>query len=103
MEWVKGAGGQSIPLYNQTALEMTKHGDLVFIVEGEKDVDTLTKYGRLAVSSPHGATHGNPKGKWIQSYTDKLKVYNVVIIQDNDEVRKAYAHSRGHFSFTNRN
>jgi len=89
--WEKGAGGQAIPLYNLSALATAKQGDMVYVVEGEKDVDTLTKHGRIAICSPHGATKDDPKGKWKRSYTEMLKGYHIVIIQDNDEVGKAFA------------
>lgn len=89
--WQKGANGQFYPLYNQSVLATVKPDDTVYIVEGEKDVDLLTVYGRLAICSPHGATAGNPNGKWVQAYSDTLTGFNVAIIQDNDTTGKVYA------------
>ena len=66
--WEKGAGGQAIPLYKQSALATAKPGDVVYVVEGEKDVDTLAKHGKIAVCSPYGATKADPKGKWKYDY-----------------------------------
>jgi hypothetical protein len=58
---------------------------LVFVVEGEKDVDLLEGYGLLAVSCPMGA------GKWKDSYSEKLSSSNVVIVPDNDEAGRTHA------------
>lgn len=90
-KWENGADGLEIPLYNQSVLEKVKLGEIVFVVEGEKDVDTLTKHGKIAVCSPHGATSSNPGSKWSSKYTEALSGHRVAIIQDNDVVGKAYA------------
>lgn len=74
---------ENIPLYN---LEALKKND-VFIVEGEKDVDTITRLNLPAVCSPDGAG----TGKWKDSYTNYLKGKRVYIIPDNDDVGKAFA------------
>jgi len=89
--WHKSTNGQSIPLYNQSTLASVNENATVYVVEGEKDVDLLTSLDRAAVCSPHGATKGNPKGKWLQDYSVALQDFNVVIIPDNDEVGKTYA------------
>lgn len=89
--WKNGKGGQVIPLYNQSVLTTTKPSDTVYLVEGEKDVDTLKVNKKIAVCSPHGATKGTPKGKWLPEYTAMLKGYNVAILQDNDDIGKIYA------------
>lgn len=61
--------------------------DTVFIVEGEKDVDALTRCGITASCSPDGAG----PGKWKDSYTTWFTGKSVCIIQDNDQVGKAFA------------
>lgn len=43
---------ENVPLYNGMVLEKA---EAIFLVEGEKDVDTLTKHGLPAVSLPNGA------------------------------------------------
>jgi 5S rRNA maturation endonuclease (ribonuclease M5) len=85
--WVKGMNNIVPPLYNQNALKTGQAA--VFIVEGEKDVDTLKKLGIIAVSSPHGA--GNGKNKWLPEYSQKLKGFDVIILQDNDKPGKEFA------------
>lgn len=59
----------------------------VFIVEGEKDADSLHKLGYNAASGEDGAG----PGKWRTEYTEQLKGLSVCILQDNDEIGKAYA------------
>ena len=53
--------------------------DAVFLVEGEKDVDTLKACGVPACSVPNGA-----KSKWEPQFTDMLRGKEVYIIPDND-------------------
>jgi putative DNA primase/helicase len=52
---------------------------IVFVVEGEKDVETLRSHGFVATTNAGGA-----KAPWLQSYTDALRGREVVIIPDND-------------------
>lgn len=107
-KWIKGAGTDKskIPLYKQDLLLQVKNNilqnsqnlqntqniDYVYIVEGEKDVDTLTNnLGFVAVSSPNGASKGSLKSKWLPQYNELFRGLNVAIIQDNDEVGKQFA------------
>lgn len=64
----------------------TKTIDTLYIVEGEKDVDTLKRYGKNAVSLPDGA-----KSKWAAEYGDFFKGRTIAIIQDNDKPGKEFA------------
>lgn len=70
-------------LYN---LPCVKSADTIFLVEGEKDVETLKACGRAAVSVPHGADT-----EWKDVHTEYLKGKNVIVIQDNDEPGKKLA------------
>lgn len=72
---------ENVPLYNVSVLE--KSGT-VFLVEGEKDVDTLTKYGLPAVSLPDGAC-------WENEYTKYFSDKVIVILPDNDDAGRGYA------------
>lgn len=81
--WVKGRGKKAAPLYNQFD---TNGCERLYIVEGEKDVETLRFYKIPAVSLPDGA-----KSKWQDEYTEFFKSRRVVIIQDNDEPGKEFA------------
>ena len=98
-EWVKGLpkeNGRSIspPLYKQNNIEWAKQrGKVLYLVEGEKDVDTLTKKLRLpAICSPHGAaTAKNPAKKWDGAYNALFTGADVAVIPDNDEAGQAFA------------
>ncbi len=90
--WQKGRGGINPPLYNQEILSKAAADNTVYIVEGEKDADTMTdKVGLLAVSAPDGATKGSKGKKWDSRFTPLFKDLNVAIIPDNDEAGKNFA------------
>ncbi|MFH1313119.1 MAG: hypothetical protein ABIJ00_07790, partial [Candidatus Eisenbacteria bacterium] len=50
----------------------------VYLVEGEKDTDTLANAGLVATTNPGGA------GKWREEYSETLAGRDVVILPDND-------------------
>lgn len=52
---------------------------MVFIVEGEKDVDNLRDLKLLATCNAGGA------GKWLDGYTESLKGRHVCLIPDHDK------------------
>ncbi|MDR1000648.1 MAG: hypothetical protein LBL96_07620 [Clostridiales bacterium] len=58
----------------------------MFVVEGEKDVETVKKCGLPAVCSPHGAGTGKSKGKWKSAYNTLFTGKRVYILPDNDPV-----------------
>lgn len=66
----------------------------VFVVEGEKDADTLHSItGKTVVSAENGAQRSNAGGnKWLSEYTDQLAEKTVVILHDNDEAGRTFAH-----------
>lgn len=76
-------------LYNLVNIKNAiRKGKTVFIVEGEKDVDTLTSIGAVATSSPTGG--GNGKDKWLDEYSKYFKGADIVIISDNDQPGKDF-------------
>ena len=81
--WVSGKQGNDV-LYN---LPVLKNYSNIYVAEGEKDVETLSAMGLAAVCGAHGAG----KDKWLPQYTEALKGKNVVVLQDNDEIGKAFA------------
>lgn len=81
--WVNRRGDAGVLLYNQTAIEGQQ---CVFIVEGEKDVETMKKLGPAAVSLPDGCN-----SRWFPEYNRMLAGKDVYILQDNDEAGKKFA------------
>lgn len=61
------------------------HGKPIWVVEGEKDVDTLVDAGYEATTMPNGA------GTWLDIHTDALAGAKVIICSDNDEVGRKHA------------
>jgi hypothetical protein len=52
---------------------------IVFVVEGEKDVETLREHGFVATTNAGGAT-----ARWLPQYTEALRGREVILIPDND-------------------
>jgi AAA domain len=57
----------------------------IFVVEGEKDADTLAAHGYVATTNPFGA------GKWRPQYNQYFRGRHVVIVPDNDEPGRRHA------------
>lgn len=53
---------------------------IVFVVEGEKDVETLREYGFVATTNAGGA-----KAPWLPQFTAALRGREVILIPDSDE------------------
>jgi hypothetical protein len=86
-----GRGGYE---YNRRGIELVPYNlrnwissDYVFLVEGEKDVETLRKMELAATCSPDGAGNGKFGAGLVKWFTHK----SVFIIPDNDEIGKAFA------------
>ena len=64
----------------------------VFVVEGEKDADTLHAItGKTVVSAENGAQKEGDGTKWLPIYTDQLAGKTVVVLHDNDAVGRDFA------------
>jgi 5S rRNA maturation endonuclease (ribonuclease M5) len=84
--WKYHLEGVDQVLYNlPKVLSAKAEGDIIFVVEGEKDVETLESLGYTATTMPGGA------GKWRENHSDSLTGANVVIIADNDTPGKKHA------------
>jgi KaiC/GvpD/RAD55 family RecA-like ATPase len=59
--------------------------ECVYLVEGEKDVETLRERGLTATCNPHGA------GKWRDHYAQSLAGKLVVVLPDNDDEGRRHA------------
>lgn len=91
-KWQNDKGNYKVPLYKQDLLSDVPPEETVYIVEGEKDCDTMTdKLHFRAVSAPNGATKNGAKNKWNSKLNGLFRNLNVAIIPDNDEVGRAYA------------
>jgi 5S rRNA maturation endonuclease (ribonuclease M5) len=53
---------------------------IVFVVEGEKDVETLRAQGFVATTNAGGAD-----APWLPSFTETLRGREVILIPDNDD------------------
>jgi len=82
--WVNGLRNVHTVPYHLPEL-LAKPQEIVFVVEGEKDADNLSKQGVLATTNPCGA------GKWRSEYNVFLKDRDVVILPDNDSPGKRHA------------
>lgn len=56
----------------------------VYVVEGEKDVETLERLGHTATCNPGGA------GKWRDGYTEILRDADAIILPDSDTAANDY-------------
>lgn len=84
-EWQPGLGGAKPTLYRLPEL-LASAADLpIFIVEGEKDVETLRAWGLTATCNFGGA------GTWRQEYAVHFAGRTVIVIPDNDPVGGAHA------------
>lgn len=67
--------------------QAVSNGHTVYVVEGEKDVETVRGLGCYATTSPMGA------GKWNDEYSQSLAGARVVIISDADTAGRNHARS----------
>lgn len=84
--WTWNLDGVRRVLYRLPDIILAKgEGQTIFVVEGEKDVESMRARGYAATSSPMGA------GKWDESYSVALTDANVIIIADADSTGRAHA------------
>jgi len=74
-------------LYRLPELRAADPSTEVYVVEGEKDVETLRHLGLIATTNPQGA------GKWRPELSEPLRGRDVVILPDNDEPGRKHADS----------
>lgn len=87
-EWINGRGNIEPVLYNLPAItEAIANGDPIYIVEGEKDADTLTRHGHTATTNPGGA------GNFTPTMADTLRdATQIIVIADDDTPGHNHAH-----------
>ena len=67
--------------------ELLGHPASVWIVEGEKDVETLRSIRQTATCNPGGA------GKWLPAFSQYLRGKCVYLAPDNDETGQKHMRS----------
>lgn len=60
-------------------------GEIIWVVEGEKDVHSLERAGCVATCNPGGA------GKWRDEYSEVLRDAIVIVVADADKPGRAHA------------
>ena len=73
-----GHGGKVRGRFSTASLEVLE-APIVFLVEGERDVETLREHGFVATTNAGGA-----KSRWTPQYTEALRGREVILIPDND-------------------
>ena len=68
-------------------VEAREAGEEIWIVEGEKDVESLRSLGVVATCNPGGAG----QGKWHPEYAEKLHDAKVIIVPDRDDIGRKHA------------
>jgi putative DNA primase/helicase len=83
--WKNALQGIEPVLYNLPAiLQAIQDNQPIYLVEGEKDADTLIALDVVATTNPMGV------GKWRDSYTAALHGAHMVLLPDNDQAGKAH-------------
>lgn len=74
-------------LYNLHILANYPKDNTIYLVEGEKDVNTLMRLKFPAVCTPDGAGPGKFRAEYVEWFRDR----QVIILGDNDEIGRHYA------------
>jgi hypothetical protein len=74
-----------VPYQLPSLVEAVAAGAVIFIPEGEKDVETLRALGFAATTNPGGA------GKWQKDFSEFFRGANVILIADNDEPGRTHS------------
>lgn len=84
--WLYKLGDIEKPLYHlDEVVAAVERGETIWIVEGERDADTLRGVGLIATCSVGGA------GKWLDPYSSDLIGATVVVIADKDDAGRRHA------------
>jgi hypothetical protein len=77
-------------LYNLPhVVETVARGEVVLVVEGEKDVENLRKLGVVATCNPGGTN------KWRPEYNESLRGGDIALVPDNDDTGHAHVNTIG--------
>jgi hypothetical protein len=84
-EWIANMNGVEKVPYRLPELIAANPNEIVFICEGEKDVDNVRALGCIATCNTGGS------GKWRTEYNDFLEDADIAVLPDNDEAGKQHA------------
>lgn len=86
-QWYWGDGGHAHVLYRlPEVLKAIANDKMVYLVEGEKDVETICAWGLVGTTNKGGA------GKWDEILSERLRGARVAIVPDIDEPGRKHAH-----------
>ena len=84
--WIWSRGDARLVLYRLPELIAVEPSSIIWIFEGEKDVDlAVDRFGLVATTNVNGA------GKWLEQYSDQLAGRRIVIVPDNDDAGRKHA------------
>ena len=89
--WIWNLKGTRRVLYRLPELKAAiAAGHIIYLAEGEKDVDALVNHGFPASCNPLGAKLNG--STWLPEHTEMLRaIASVVVIADKDETGRAHA------------
>jgi hypothetical protein len=87
--WIYKLKGVRSVVYRLPEILGADPSQVVFVVEGEKDVDNVRRLGLLATTNPGGT--GNGRIWDAPSFREPLRGRNVVILPDTDEPGRKHA------------
>jgi 5S rRNA maturation endonuclease (ribonuclease M5) len=89
-EWLWTLKGVTKVLYRLPDVRRAiAESQTIYLVEGEKDVETLRGLGLVGTCAPGGACE-KPRS-WLPQYTEALRGAEVVILPDNDDPGRKHA------------
>ena len=89
--WVWNLDGVRRVPYRLPELLAASLDQVVYIVEGEKDVEALRRLGLVATCNPGGAAQPGQRSKWPLEFGEHFAGRDVVVIPDNDLAGAAHA------------
>ena len=91
-DWIWGLGPETRRvLYRLPRIVAAKPSDLIWIVEGEKDVHALEARGQVATTNFDGASKSGDRPKWRAEYSPFMVGHDVRVVADRDEEGRAHA------------
>lgn len=91
---LRGGGTLTVPYALPQVLEVLSRGGTVLVVEGEKDADTVNRYGLPDLAA---TTNSGGAGKWTDTHSEHLRAAvlenggTVRVIGDNDTAGRGHA------------